>query len=112
MSGASAQERFRASTLQYPDDNKTASPNKSPNFILQNVKTTFTMLLCIKVSLICHIQNQVIRNIALKASIGDLIISFHSYGRALASDSFKVGCKSVPFFQFLVAYFFDFLLGG
>ena len=67
------------------------------------------MLHCKKVCLICHMQNQVIRNIALKASIGDLIISFHSSRTALASDIFKVGCKSVSYFQFLAADFLDFL---
>ena len=50
-------------------------------------------------------------NIALNGSIGDLNNSFHFSGTALASNIFKVGCKSVPFFQFLAADLPDFLFG-
>ena len=48
----------------------------------------------------------------MNASIGDLIISFNSSGTSLASDSFKVDCKSALFFQFLADDFLDFLFGG
>ena len=51
-------------------------------------------------------------NIALNASIGDLITSFHSSGTVFASNSFKVGCKSAPFLKLLAADFLDFLFGG
>ena len=70
------------------------------------------MLYWIKVSLICYMQNQVIKNIALNDWIVDMIISFYSSGTALASDSVKVGCRSVFFFPVSCNWFSWFFIWG